>query len=128
MRAIIWALHCLVAQMGHGTNPTSHPRHVMFLQPNPVCIVSFFYFRIRTSALQKKISFFASLLNSFRHELPGMLTIAPCPCWNALRTQRASFKCPINCPGALFPKIMVLHPKEKTLTSLSTVACFGRTK
>lgn len=43
--------------MGHGTNPIANLRHVIFLQANPVCIVSFFYFGIRISALQRN-SFF----------------------------------------------------------------------
>lgn len=53
MHATIWALRSLVMQMGHETIPSAHPRHVIFLWPNPVCIISFFYFRIKTSALKK---------------------------------------------------------------------------
>lgn len=124
MHATIWALHSLVTHMGHGTNPSAHPRHVIFLQSNPVCIISFLYFRIRTSALQKKIDFYVSLLNSFAYELPGMFPTAHCCTGMPCRSQRALFKCFVNIPSILFPQNTVLHPKEHTAPQLCGL--FGR--
>lgn len=124
MHATIWALHSLVMRMDHGKNLSGHPRHVIFLWPNPVCIISFFYFRIRTSALQKKkIDFYAPLLNSFVNELPGMFPTAHCCTGMPCRSQRAFFKCFVNCPSVLFPQNTVLHPKEHTAPQLCGFFC-----
>lgn len=114
MHATIWALHSFIMHTGHGTNPSACPRHVIFLWPNFFLLHNFLFILGLEFLLFRKINFYASLLNSFVYELPGMFSTAHCCTGMPCRSQTALFKCFVNCPSVLFPQNTVLHPKEHT--------------